>query len=459
MKKRGQFLIPNTVEESPRKLKSKEKARRTSIIEGTAASASQGFGGRFITPFALALNAKSIHIGILSSFTGLVAPFAELLGSNLMEKRSRKTIVLRFVLLQSLMWIPIAVLAFLFWKNIFQDYLIFALIAIYSLLAIFGRIAIPAWFSWMGDIIPENIRGRYFAKRNRATGTIGLAVALIGAFLLDAFETKGFALIGFMILFSLAFLFRFISLLLFTKQYSPSFKLKKKSYFSFWQFLKRFDNFGKFSVYRASLSFAMVIASPFFAVYMLKELGFSYVTFMAVSLSATAFYLLSVPLAGKFSDRFGNLKLIYVANALLFTYPLFWIFIKSPILLIFLPQLVGGVATAAGTIATNNFFYDSVSPQKRPLCIAYKSILVGVGIFIGALIGGFLIDYISLDTINPFFIAFGVSSFLRLAVGLFFLPKLKEERKVEKLPPQHIDLDHPLKTLNSEIGWFKSIFK
>ena len=49
-----------------------------------------------------------------------------------------------------------------------------------------------------------------------------------------------------------------------------------------------------------------MIASPFFAVYMLEELKFSYYMYIAVILSSSIFYLLFLPLAGKFSDKYGN---------------------------------------------------------------------------------------------------------------------------------------------------------
>ena len=207
MKKRGQFPLPQELTESPRKQHSKEKALKTSIVEGSAASFSFGTGSSYITPFALAIGANPLQIGFLSSFSGLLNPLAQVFGSRMMEKSSRKTLVLRFVFLQALMWIPIALLGLLYWKGLFQTYAVYALIGIYSLVVIFGGLSGPAWFSWMGDIVPPEEKGRYFAKRNRATGAVGMAAALMAAFLLDIFRTKGLALLGFTILFSLAFLF------------------------------------------------------------------------------------------------------------------------------------------------------------------------------------------------------------------------------------------------------------
>lgn len=458
--KRGKIsLSAQKPDEVPHIEKAKKKALEKSIDEGAAASVSGGLSDSYVTPFALALGATPLQIGYLSSFTGLLSPVAQIFGSKMMEKTSRKTLVLRFVLLQGLMWLPIALLGILSWKGILQNYLVWALIAGYSLLIVFGAIATPAWFSWMGDLVSPNEKGKYFARRNTATGIMGLAAALIAAFILDAFQTKGLALLGFTTLFSLAFFFRFISFYLFKSQYNPKFKLKGDYYFSFIDFIKRYDNFGKFAVYRACLNFSIMIASPFFAVYMLNELGFSYITFMAVVLSGSIFYLVFTPLIGKLSDKYGNLGLLKLSGILFFLTPVLWIFIKTPLLLIFIPQLVSGLANATMIIPETNFIYDSTNPQHRAICHTYKNLLVGIGVFLGSLLGGFLANNHLISSINPFFLVFGLSAFLRLAVSFYFVPRIKEERKVERIPPMKVNLAHPFQTLTTEIGWLRSIFK
>jgi len=141
--------------DSPKVRKQKAKARKISIAEGSAASLAGGVGNSYITPFALALEASNLQIGLLSSFPGLLSPLAQVYGSKLMEKASRKTLVMRFVLLQSLMWLPIAFLGYLFWRGIFQQYLPIALIILYTLVVILGGLAHPSWFSWMGDITKQ----------------------------------------------------------------------------------------------------------------------------------------------------------------------------------------------------------------------------------------------------------------------------------------------------------------
>jgi MFS family permease len=231
----------------------KERTMKVSVKEGAAASVMVGLVNDYVTPYALALNANNAQIGFLSSFPGLISPLSQIFGSKLMERYSRKRIIFIFVALHGLMWLPIAVLSLLLWKNIFAEYLPMILIIFYTLYATFGAIAGPAWFSLIGDIVPEKIRGRYFGNRNRLCGLVTLLAAVVAAFILDFFKTKGLILIGFSTLFLLACVFRLISASLFKKHYEPEFKLHKGYYFTFRQFIKKapFNNFGRFTIFVA----------------------------------------------------------------------------------------------------------------------------------------------------------------------------------------------------------------
>ena len=435
----------------------KQKALKVSIHEGAASSLSLSIGETYITPFALALKAQPFHIGIINSFSGLISPLAQFFGSKILEKYTRKKIVLFSALIQSLLWIPIVLLAFAFWKGMFQENAIYFLLIFYSLLSALGGLLYPAWFSWMGDLVPEKERGKYFGNRTRILSAVGLIGVLIGAFVLDAFKTRGLLLFGFASLFLAASLFRFVSYIILHKQYSPQFKLKKKYYFSLLDFLKRFDNFGKFAVYQALFNFVLMIASPFFAVYMLQELNFNYITFMIVTISSTIFYLLFVPLIGKFSDKYGNRLLLHTGAFLFSINPILWIFIKSPLLLILIPQMIVGLANAALVIGHINFTYGSVSKEHRAICTAYANILIGIGVFFGSLLGGLIINYAHPSFINTFVFVFLISAIGRFAVSFIFLKILKDEKKFPSLPPQHIHLFHPFKTIHSEIGWVKHV--
>jgi len=413
----------------------KERTLKLSIKEGSFSSLMTGLGDSYIIPYALALNANNLQIGLLRSFSGLLPPISQIYGAKLMERYSRKKIIVNYVALQAFMWIPIILLSLLVWKGFLILTIPYLLIVFYTLYGIFGSIAGPSWFSLMGDIVPEKIRGKYFGKRNMITGTVALIATLVAAFILDFFKTKGAVLLGFSIIFLIASFGRFVSAYLFKKHYNPRFRLKKKYYFSFLSFIKGYKkyNFTKFSFFVAVIHFSVMIASPFFAVYMLSELNFSYVTFMFINVSYSLATLISYPLWGKFSDKYGRKQVMAFSCILFSIMPALWLFSTSPYYLIF-PMLLAGLGWAGFNIASFNFIYDSVSQKRRGLCTAYYSILNGIGIFLGASLGGLILKYIPLLklTLNSFLVLFLISAFLRLGATLIFLPQIKEVRKVEK---------------------------
>ena len=412
----------------------KEKSLKASIKEGGYASVMSGFTNDYITPYALTLNASTSQIGFLSSFAALFSPLSQILGSRLMEKYSRKKLLITFVSLHALMLLPIIFLALFSWQNLFSSYLPIILIMFYSLYAIFGSIAGPAWFSLLGDLVPEKIRGKYFGKRNKICGSIALASTFIAAFILDFFKTRGLVLLGFSCLFLIACIARLISAYLFKKHYEPKLELDKSYYFSFWQFIKKApsNNFGRFVIFVAITHFTVSIAGPFFAVYMLKELNFSYSTFMLVNLAAAVTSLLFMPVWGRFSDKYGNRELMRIGNILLPFVPLLWTLSKSPTYLILIPQIISGLGWSAFNLSASNFIYDSVSPQRRGICVAYYNVLNGLGVFVGASLGGLLIQYLPITFISKFLFIFIISGILRATISFISFKSIKEIKKVEK---------------------------
>jgi MFS family permease len=374
-----------------------------------------------------------------------------------MESHSRKQIVRRFVGLQAFLWLLLAFIALLSWTGAGYSLMLPFLIIGYSLIMIVGGIIYPAWFSWMGDLVPQEKRGRYFSRRSRIAESFGISLFFISGFVLDFFKTNGLVLLGFALFFTIASISRFTSFSLLKQQYEPKLKIKKNDYFSFWAFIKRYDNYGKFAVSYALFNFAIMVASPFFAVYMLRELHFNYVYITLITLSSSVFYLLFLPVIGRFSDRFGNRNLFYLSSFLFGLNPILWIFLTDPWALIFIPQLIVGLANAALVIGIMNFTYDSTSPKHRGLCVAYMNVLGGTGVVIGSLLGGILLDIVPLWFGKPFIIVFSLAAILRLAIPLFFISQIKESKKKQHLHLPKVNIAHPLRTVQGEIHWVRQL--
>jgi MFS family permease len=412
----------------------KHKARRMSIKEGAFSAIRQSLGDSYITPFAIAINSSNFIIAMLSSITGLVGPISQLFSSRLIEKYPRKKIVVSTLLYESLMWIPLILIAILFYKGILTSSLPLLLLIFFSFYVMIANIASPAWFSWIGDIVDEGYRGKWFSKRNFKLGFISIIFTIFAAFFLDFFKKSNLILFGFITLFALAMIARLIARQIFKKTFEPKLKLEKGYYFSFFEFVKKApsNNFGRFTLFRAVMEFSVSIAGPFFAVYMLRNLNFSYTTFMIIALSQTFFGLLIMKHWGNFADRYGNYEVMKITVILISLFPLLWLISSSPIFLILVPSLIGGIGWAGFNLAASNFIFDSVGPQRRGICVSYYHLLNGIGIFLGAGLGGILIKTLTISFMDTILFIFLISGFARLASGIIILPLIKEIRKTER---------------------------
>jgi len=287
----------------------------------------------------------------------------------------------------------------------------------------------------MGDLVPEKERGRFFGRRNRIVGVAGILAMLVGGIFLSVFK-KSDVLLGFVTLFIVAMVARLISWRYLTKQYEPKFKYEHEYYFSFSSFVKRMRNndFGRFTIYVTSMDLMVNLASPFFAVYMLLELNFSYLVIAIITLSASITTVLFMPLWGNFSDKYGNLRSLRICGLLIPAIPVLWLVSPNPVYLIIV-QGISGIFWAGFNLASINFIYDAVSKQRRGICFAYFGVLDGICIFVGATLGGLFATYVNVGFMSTLLLLFLISGVLRLAVSVIMLPKLREVRKVKPAKP------------------------
>jgi len=313
------------------------------------------------------------------------------------------------------------------------------LIIVYSLLLLIGGIAHPAWMSWMKDILPKKDGNTYLAARSRIIGFVALVGMLIAGFILDGFKQSNL-FIGFVILFSIAFIGRATSAYFFTKKYEPKFKEKDgKTHFR--HFLKHIKdtNFGKYVLFVMIMQFSVALASPFFAVYMLKNLAFSYLEYTAVIMVPLLVILLVTSAWGKFADKYGNLKVLKISGWTIPFVPLLWLL--SPIVLQINPEFIlpylliievySGIVWAGFNLSSIDFIYDVSSRQKVAQFTAIYDSLVSVGIFAGALIGGIIASTTqNILWLSPILFLFLLSGILRLLTASTFISNIKEVRRV-----------------------------
>jgi MFS family permease len=420
----------------------KEKGKKNSIRDGAFYSVMDGMGLRYITPYALSIGVSNQIIGILDFLPALIGNIFRVGLSKVYYKKSRKGMILPFVFLQAFFWLPLLLVGFAYFflgLKVLPATLL--LVICYSIIVIAGAIASPAWTSWMQDLV-ETKRGEYFGRRSKTTGLVLIISMLSAGLILDRFK-GGNVFFGFVILFGLACIGRYFSFSFLKKQYEPKATKDEKSYFSFLTFIKKMssNNFGRFVIFTSLVSFAVAIASPFFSVYMIKDLHFSYFAFTIVSLSSLLSPILFISFIGKFCDKVGTVRIMKISGYLISLVPILWVFsifiMKAPSFILvgylFFVEFFSGFVWAAYNLSTSNFIYDAVTKQKIILCVSYFGFINSLGSFLGGLLGGQLssLSSVSLFGLSGILLVFFISFALRLVPAILVGPKLKEVRTVE----------------------------
>lgn len=424
-----------------------QKSLKLSLKDSAINSGSVALGLSYISPFAMAMKATSSQIGILDAIINLLPNLVQLKGASLLKFFSRRGLVRTTSLIKAFLWIPIILTGYFFYIGI--PNMVWILIGLVGLYYSVSAIYQVAWFSWMGSIVPEEKRGDYFSKRNYIAGLSGLFFMIVGAVILDSLkkigevrgDVLGFTLIGFGILFVFSSFFRLWSRKIVSGQYEPKIHIRKKDDMQLKKFvLEKMTStpFGKFVLYNSLLKLVVAISSPFFAVYMLRNLGLSYLWFILITVASVGFQLIFMPLMGKISDRFGNVVLMRICSSIMFLIPFSWFMtslfqseLTIKLYLLIIPSLIGGFTWAGYDLATNNYVYDAIKARRRGYALSFLNLFGGIGTFLGALIGS-LIAGLSLSFMNSILLIFLVSGIGRFLVPAIGLRHLEEVRPVKK---------------------------
>ncbi|MEP9410250.1 MAG: MFS transporter [Candidatus Brocadia sp.] len=401
-----------------------KKSLDLSIKDGVAFAATTGFGDNYINPFAVALGATNFQIGLLSSIPQFLPALLQLMVADMTEQLgSRKKIIVRSVFFHAFMLLPIALIPYL--PEFVQ---VSALIGFCTLYMLFASLAGPAWGSLMADLVPEGKRGIFFSNRSRLIGIVTLATTFLAGYILHLFKTQ--SLIGFTVIFFLAMISRYISCYFLGRMYEPPLEVKREHYFSFGAFLRRLNvgNFGKYVIFQSSFNFAVFIASPFFPVFMLRDLGFSYLTYTIVITTVPLATILSMSYWGRYSDALGNRRVMGICSMVISVLPALWLVSHRVYFLIGI-QVLAGFFWGGFNLCSSNFIYESAIPEKRTRCISYFNAINGLAICLGNLLGGFLATHIPPVFGHRMLTLFAISSCLRIILSTTLLSRVKEIRK------------------------------
>ncbi|MGC4075099.1 MAG: MFS transporter [Nibricoccus sp.] len=90
-----------------------------------------------------------------------------------------------------MLWFAIALVPLWIVLHFGQSYsplAVFSFLTLVFLMQVGQGVGSPAWVSWMADIVPDRVRGRYFARRRQWGILSAIPAALIAGYLLDRYS-------------------------------------------------------------------------------------------------------------------------------------------------------------------------------------------------------------------------------------------------------------------------------
>ncbi len=363
--------------------------------DGFFAESSEVIWLQYFMLYALALGASTSLIGILAAVGSLLAALSMWPGAFFAEKTKQyKFIVLltggglgrlAFLILVAIPWLATGSVALA---------LVF-LVA--TLRGFFGSVAMPAWNAFSAQFVPIQLRGRYFSSRNFARQAAGLAMAPLVGF---AIQRIG-GLEGWQVAWLMAFLMGMAASGFFlripkeagmppreTRQQTP---VRGAS-------ALRDRNFLWFVGASGLFHLSVMLAGPFFSVYLVKELGASMLWVGITAAAAPLAGMIAQPVVGRLNDRLGAKWLLVASGLAIPILPWFWIIAAEPWHIVFL-NLAAAALWAAYLLGTFNLVLALAPPDKRPSYSGLQQGMVFFASFLGPLAGGFLIGAFGFQTI------------------------------------------------------------
>lgn len=409
------------------------RSLKFSYTEGIFASAMLGLTENYWVACAEALRVTALQAGLVSTVPHLASSFSQI-GADALTQRwgGRLKTIGRLVTFQ---WMTLVPLVFLPWVPAEWRYALLMACAVGF--AVGGSLPGPAWLSLMSSHLPEKSKGRYFGWRNMTLGAVALTAGILAGWLLQLMRDN--VLKGFAILFGLGALARLVSWLFMTQMYDPPVKPAPETADrrpdipdTFLGFITESWNhpFSRFVLFVSSFIFSVHLVAPYLAVYMLRDLNFSYTTFAFVTFSASLSSLFGFKIWGELADRFGNLRIVQATTAYIAVIPLLWFISGHPLWLVFV-QLTAGFAWGGFQLCVMTYAFSEFPAHLRTRPMGYLAAMNGAAVFLGSLAGGQLLTLLPLIGRSQFLGLFILSSAARTAVILFFLNKLKISKTVQ----------------------------
>lgn len=401
-------------------------ALRAFWADGFFASAQDAFILAYLPLLASSLGASATQIGMLSASQSLGAMLALYPGAIAARRTtSRRWMVVFYAGILGRLLLLAAALTVAIARGQTALYLV---ILIFTARAFLGNFVVPAWTSLAADIIPEQLRAKYFASRNFAIQMALLAITPLGGLLLDYGGFPG----GYVAALSISFAFGICATIAYAFIPEPPPRPKATTPAPSVRQVLSNRRFRVFVAATFALHFTTMFAGPFFNVHLKENLGASNFEVGWLTTSSAVAALGGQLFFGELMARRGSLWLTRMAVLLLPALPIIWVFITEP-WMVLLPNIAGGLLWAAFNLANFQALLEVTPEEDRESYVAFFHASVFFALFIAPFLGGLIIDTWGYRTV---FAVSGTGRFIATALFFFAVTPVARNAFGRRWPPR-----------------------
>ncbi len=347
--------------------------------------------GVAMTGYLKALGTSDTVFGLIYAIAPVASTF-QVLAAFLLEKyQKRRAMFLIAGILQRTAWLPFGLVPFFVEQSetVLRIWMAVLFLSVTALTQPFMNIA---FYSFVADLVPMEIRGRYFSLRSRISTALGVLGGLLTAWLLDKYT--GFS--GYALVFTLASLAGLVDILMFLWVKFPQMPKPEKtdSVISMVKAVVTNKKYMSLIGFVSLWSFSINLSAPFYLVQLKTEMGLSNtVITLLMQILPNICTILVVSVWGRLMDRQGNKKTVFFGMILLSAAPFLWGFTSTSIVPVVIVSIFSGLMICGIDLGFQNLFMG-LSPQKnRSMFMAlYLTVTSLLGIGLGNATGGWLLD-------------------------------------------------------------------
>jgi MFS family permease len=397
-------------------------------LDGLFAAISENFYLGFIALFALAYGANNSQIGLLAAAANLLGMLALFPGARLVELVSqRKAVVIWSAgIFSRLALLGLALIPFLISQPAVA---IAAIIVVDGFRSFTANLANPGWTAMVADLVPDSMRGRFFASRNTAMGLAAIVVAPLAGRMISSTNFRLDSLFaGYQVVFLFAFLFGLVSTINFNRIQEPESSATARQPHQrgdLRRALKHSPGFIGLVAGALVWNMSLQVAAPFFNVYLKTEFQASTLVIGLLAGIASLSALFGQRVFGNMLDRKGAFWIQATTGLLIPLLPMAWALTTAP-WQVGIINTFSGFLWAGYSLSNFNLLLELTPDEQRPRAVAlYQTAVFGSAV-IGPLLGGYLADTIGFRFI---FVLSGAGRFLGML--LFLWLTIRPRRAVE----------------------------